>query len=860
MHQPRPFGLHGYGQGEDDASAIEALARRLTNLKELSGVGSVRMARTLPSGAIAIAQDMGGIFKVIVQQHSAEPQEQLQADGLAKNFIPMLFSGVIDKGMVLPGKGVAVKLSGDTRKRLSGYDAEKLAAVPLTAELRRFSIALPVRFAELLPHPHPAALTFTQYENLRPTWYSGAMAEVVQVVGGYGRQDFKNLPDMPLERARYEMPAQLLSAIELELGSIRLPGYSGLPPKDGAIRYDYKFNETNVVGFDNQRKPWLLRISVSGVHAMPLPLIPATTTEAFRRYVEEKQDAELVWLLNRFGGMPSGESFPPLQEDFQAWRRAGVIVKVCDVGDFYKHLMYGSAMGWSMNSKGTEGFNTCFDYDEDTQISYGYGYKLRLQLGASKNDGRLPESFDLGDPAEARTLDGYLSALYRHLPVNTAKATAIKYKLRRVPVATILERASRVVWKNAQLEVDHWDNLELEPIAVHNGNVSRVSEGPIGAWMNGFKFPEPFLGGCISFESPAPPKPGHAVKKADTIIAGYYVGDQLKVVKYFHDDVEFQRDVESNFEPCMIVGSWEQVVTEGSASLLGNYYTSDFDDREAGAGTYEVTRIVGTDKGYDRQPFFSFDEFFYRPGTLWRNRYFRHQTKKEKTVGYTRQVAVCMPYMDRNAVLHARMDAYASKAKSDQVNLWFITDPYTYRYWTYDFALAWRGGVEGPQAKVPVSPKDGNPVWVVQQKYSPGGCSDFADQGPWIPGLPADYTWLIHPEKNVWLFNGGGGPPSVHEYLISEALPGKTDGQMGFSSLAHAMTIKSVPDVNYFLASPDPYVGVFYRNAVKVAAGDCDYASVSEANLNMPGTRAFQGWSRLADNKTAHHFIGVINE
>ena len=69
MHQPRPHGTFGT-DGDEDAAALELLARQLTNAKTLSGVDSLRMSRTLPSGASALATDAGGIFKVIVQPRS----------------------------------------------------------------------------------------------------------------------------------------------------------------------------------------------------------------------------------------------------------------------------------------------------------------------------------------------------------------------------------------------------------------------------------------------------------------------------------------------------------------------------------------------------------------------------------------------------------------------------------------------------------------------------------------------------------------------------------------------------------------------------------------------------------------------
>ena len=868
MHQPRPHGTFGAAT-EEDAAAAELLARRVTNLKQLSGLDSLRMARTLPSGAIAIAQDMGGVFKVIVQPRVLERPPPEPTDGLARSFIPMLFSGAIDKGRVrndLPAsqrEGIELRLSADTRRRLAGYDPEKAAKIKERVKLQRFVVELGQRFAELMPYPPPEVWTVTQYDSLRPTWYSGAMAEVVQIVGGYGRQDFKKLPDTPLERARMALPAKALRAIENELGNRRLPGYTGFPHEDGQIRYDYKYNETHAVGFDGERKPWLLRISTAGVYAMPLPMIPATTTMAFRKHVEEKQDEELKWVLDRFGGLPSGEGFPVIAKDFQAWRRAGVITQVCGVGDFYQHLMYTSAMGWSLNSRGTEGFNTCHDYDEATQVSYSYGYKLRLSLGAAKDQGKLPDAFDLKDPEQSRMLDAYLSRLYELLRANGARELAIKYKLRRVPVAELLQRAEKALRDGAsvQAEVDHWDNLQAPPIASHGGSVSRVASGPVPWSMAGFKLPEPFMQGCISYKAPVKPKPGHGVRKADTILAGYYVGDQLKVIKYFTDERQYQRGVEDNYEDCMIVGSWDRTITEGMTGLMGSYYTSDFDEREAAADTTTTIHTVGTDLGYDTKPFFSYDEWFWRPGTIWRNRYFKHLTHTEKVTGYSRTVAVCMPYLARNAVLHARTDSYTGKAITDDTGLFHITDPYSYRYWTNDFVWAWIGGVGGPQAAVPVYPKDGNPVWVVQENYAPGLCSDFADRGPWIPGLPADYTWLVHPDKHRWDFSGGGGAPSVNVGSSGKNEPGKSTGRLDLSILADPLKVSAEPPANmYYLFSPDPFVGMFYRDAIKVAAGKCEYANVSEAHPSIKNARAFQGWCRLADHSTAHHFIGVINE
>jgi hypothetical protein len=228
------------------------------------------------------------------------------------------------------------------------------------------------------------------------------------------------------------LPKEVQDRIGLELGNVRLPGYTGRPPVDGQFRYDYKFNNTDAVVFDSEQSPWLVRVSPKGVYAMPLPIVPASTTDTFREFMEEKGDSEILKILDRFGGMPSGESFPAGTDEFEAWRRAGVIIKVCDTADFYQHIAYSTACGWSFNSTGSQGYNTCYDYYDSEGLGYGLAYKLSLRLGSNPNNGRLPRDWHIESDHEMNRLNMYLSGLYRMMEGNTAKDLAIKYKLRRV--------------------------------------------------------------------------------------------------------------------------------------------------------------------------------------------------------------------------------------------------------------------------------------------------------------------------------------------------------------------------------------------------------------------------------------------
>jgi hypothetical protein len=859
MHEPRPHGVFVYGGSltDEDAAALELMSRRLTNLRGISGLPSMKMVRTLPDGSMAIVQDAGGVFRAFVVKELPAPP--VQFDGLAKAYVPMLFSGVITEAVVRGSAGVGMKLSRQTRRRISGYKADSLPSED--QQLQRFVIDYNPLVQELAPQTETSA-KFTQYAAQRPTWYSGAMAEVMQIVGGYGRQDIESLPKSPVERVRMQIPAEVWKKIESEISGLRLPGYTGLPPKTGQYQFDYKFHNTHGVAFDSDGSPWLIRISASGVFAIPMPIIPATATKAFREFVEKNDDTELLAILDRFGAMPSGEAFPSQPGAFEAWRRAGVIIKVCDVADFYSHISYSSACGWSLNSSGTEGINTCYDYDEDQGIGLGLTYKLKLKLSPAKEAGRIRKTIGTDNEDDLAKIKTYLGAVFRKTGDPSPKSLAIRYKLARADEKDILSRSSNL--KNGEVldsEIDYWANLETQPISAHTGNVTQTAKGYLlHTAKKGpqIKFPEPYMGGCVSHDFlPLINGRGKSVN-CDTIMFGYYVGDQLKVVKYFYDPRAYAQDVEDDYEECMIVGSWQRIVTKTPVGLMGNFYTSDFDEREAGATSVEVTNIEGKDMGYDSQPFFGFDAPFWKPGTLWRNRYFTTKVKTKSTEGRNTALAVCIPFLCRNALLHAKKKTTTGGKTTESMSLSSVTDPYSYRFWTYDFVMHWAGGLS--VMKGSPYPKKGNPVWVEIEEYGPGLCSDFADQGPWIPALPADYTWLVHPNANEWKLSGGGGPPKVSAYSRSTQDPSTEVDRLDVDLMDQPQYVNKSPSIMYFLPSPDDAVGIFYRDAAKVLFGKATYGNVSEPGDDTGTDRKRYGFCRLADNKSAHHFIGVIDE
>lgn len=860
MHSPRPYGLsvEGGELTEQDQAFIQSTVLQFTNFKDTSQLESLRNTYDLPDGGYCVVQDMGGVFKCLAYK-PYRIDETFKFDGLAKLYVPMFYSGIVTKAKVRQEEGVSIRITEQCRRRLTNYSNENLPAKEL--HLKRFIVEPNASIVpEFIPQDNFGDSITTQYVQQRPTWYSGSMAEVMQIVGGYGQQDMNILPDTPLERAQLNIPGKYIERIKNELDGVRLPGYSGIPPLNGEFQFDYKFSKTNGITFDQSNQPWLTQVSSSGVYAMPLPLIPATTTRAFYEFVEETGDEELMNMLDRFGGMPSGEGFPQ-GLDFESWRRAGVIIKVCSTAEFYKNSAYSNACGWSFNLNGTEGFNTCYTYN-DQGIIVGKSFMLGLYFEAAINRGWLRKVTT--SPENSQVIGIYLDKLFSFLQGDSAQAKAIMYKLRRVDQDNIYQRALTRIYDSAGVssnEIDYWDNLELEPIANLSGRINKVAEGYLyhdakPKFQPQIKFPSVEIGGCISFDFSAYNNP--AVKpNCDTIMYGYYNGDNLKVIKYFVDWRNYYEQVESNFDPVMTVGSWKKIETTGNSSPQGHFYTTDLDFREIFSPSVTTTTIKGEDKGFDSQPYFSFDYFFAMPGSIWRNRYYTHLTKSNTIRSEAINLGICIPYFNRNAAILAKWKVKLGETISEGYALYSMADPTSYRYWTYDSVFAWSGTPEKMTGRP--YPKNGNPVWVEVEKYNPSAYSDFADQGSWLPGLPYDIVWLIHPNVNEWKNSGGGGPPKVKEYSFTNIGPASENGAAYLDITDIPVTVHSkVPDNWYFSVSPKESGFFFYRDACKVVFGNSTYANISETDQN--NRRYKWGYCSLVEDKSAYHFIGVINE
>ena len=863
MLSPRPYGLlvKGDAPTERDMAFIESVARHLTNFKGASELESLKWQWDLPDGGHCVVQDMGGTFRVITMKGELTTFEPT---GFAEMYIPSMFSGVITRDMVRQdiGEGVGIKLTDQCRRRLGSYAANALENVPKDVYLQRFVIEYADKFKYFLPQ-YTGIYTFTQYMKQRPTWYSGSMSEVMQVVGGYGRLDYRNLPENPLERSRVRIPDSYLRQMTLELADTRLAACTGFPPLNGAFEYEYKHSTTNTILFSSDNKPWLTRISSSGVYAMPLPMIPATTTSAFKKYIEDVGDNEILSIIDKFGGMPSGENFP---SDIEPWIRAGVVIKLCEAGDFYQHNAMYDACGWAVNSKGIEGFNTCWSYEGD--LKHVHSYKMRLEVGPFITP---PNQKAVNIPSElAPMISDYLKRLSENLGNSSPKALAIYYKLRRVGIEKLLERV-RTGHKN---DVDFWDSLVIDPIANGKGSINRVYSGPIyigitdnPLWQGRLKFPTLDGVGCASFDMTSPDYKGDFVK-CDTVVFGSYVEDELKVIKYFIDNREFTKDEYSTYEPFMYVGQWEKQTVTGMTGLMGNFYTTDFDDRQEKDPVTTYTNIKGTDLGYGNTAYSTPALLFVRGG-VGRSRYYKHITTTHTTRDRGIDAAACVPVYTRDAILYPFSEYIGSETNSEIHTMGGVADPTSYEMWTYDpiFHYMWGGGKGQPQ------PKTGEYVYIDKMNYEPDESNEFADSGNWL-GFPqgsyldishiaAPYTSRASGNHHAGGVTIGGEAPSIEPFSQTITENGKSKGVVKISvkGATASEVYKRLPDAWYYTFSPVEAGGslsYFYRDACYVTMGATEYTTVSEKD--QYGRRKRWGSCKLVDDTRAYHFIGVINE
>jgi len=238
-HSAKPHGAfqQGAAASEEDQNLADHLLKRALNIAEVGGLPGHKLVRSLPDGGYAVALDMAGVARTIIVKPDRELARHLSPEinpeaGKPGISIPMLYSGRILTPSVKGDAGVRVHLTRDTLRRLKGYDPNKESG-PEIQELQRFRVPCSAVLSELAIESETRF--FTQYASVFPTWWSGAMSEVVQIISGFGIQDMEALPEA--ERITMAIPESIKRRMEAEKDYMnsRLPGYLGNPIQ--AVRF-----------------------------------------------------------------------------------------------------------------------------------------------------------------------------------------------------------------------------------------------------------------------------------------------------------------------------------------------------------------------------------------------------------------------------------------------------------------------------------------------------------------------------------------------------------------------------------------------------------------------------------------------
>ncbi len=608
-----------------------------------------------------------------------------------------------------------------TRQRFAPKDRTR---PQLVAEGLKTNARLAVRPNPDIAAEIESARRFSQHFYIRPTYYSGTMRKVVQIVLGYGR-----LP----ERSRFYRRRDRLSAAERAGEVEAIPTrYLGEVAQTGVqVRYDYRAYRTHGATQANDGTWWLVEISLTrGIVAMPLPRHPYTRSAEFVALLDEQRDDEALELWRTFGGFPTGESFPTNTVQFEAWKRAGRILSLATrdvLNPFYHKTPYSSALGWAFNARGDEAHNTCWDFDTDSWQT-GYHYAIRIKIGAlpAKTDpAPWREAFHSAIDSVARMSDQKIRP-----PQFENRADACRWKIDYLTPGQADQVQAAGANGGALALFLALDNLQLDLVEA-SASFSKAGSGrlynPGKHPSYQIKFWEPQWGLISHDWGSEHGGTGGAPPVSDTTMLVFFAGNELKWVRYFYDArlTNPGTHATDDDEDCMYVGNWTRV-TKTDPTVGRFFYTSDIDDRAEHANLYQETRIASRDLGWCTVGMAD-DPSDFRRGVAYRTRRFHRTTDR---IGWTSQAfvsAIVAPEHDREAYYYALAETRLWEYVSHSETLPTLGDPNGGTYWR---RLAAVGGWAG----VDIIPECGNSTSrrIVEVTYSPYPCSDFADQGPWL--------------------------------------------------------------------------------------------------------------------------------
>lgn len=432
--------------GQSYIPEAQQLLFKLRAQMEPGGIATSRAYMDLPDGAYAYAISAMGIdaIRIVVA-----PGASTALTDVTPKREPDFVSGIAVKQVI----------TGDVTGKFEVMQSFKPTSKCAQLHTLPSGVQPSKRLAVKLNEDFGNSGKYAQSAIIKPTMYSGEMKEVVQLLLGFGRQN----------------KVSIYEAFDETQGT---PGEAAKPPtryeKDVAliglqVRYDYRFYRTHGIVFGSDGKPWLMEISASrGVLVMPLPLHESTTTAKFREKLVRMGDDDGLRIVNRFGGFPTGESFPSTDSAIDAAVSGGSVIRLKtkdEMQPFYRHTAYSSAMGWAWNQSGTEAHNTAWRYGDDG-VQRGVHYCVTVQIGARAEisgnttaratlslsaegniwwPNRRPPQIKYPEPLVGYLLSHDMMPAYEHAPVSCDTAMHVFFRGDELKVCKLFHGAGQSV-------------------------------------------------------------------------------------------------------------------------------------------------------------------------------------------------------------------------------------------------------------------------------------------------------------------------------------------------------------------------------------------------------------------------------
>ena len=875
MFSPKPFGLHvdpNLSLSDGALGFIKSQVGILQNRLDLADQKTGRHYAYLPDGSLVTVTHVYGITRVVV---SGKPKSRttpvIPLDATFR--FPTIYSGrfgTLRYNIDDPDAGVTIYLTEQCRRRFAGYDPNKVRTVARLVKDKNFNIELPelLRPKFQTPLMNESRIKIAHYQYFRPNWWSGTMASLIQLIRGYGNQPANDTRYVPLDAP--------LGEVNIKYETMP---YRGRLKEDGVIDYRFFFDDCHGVSFDDANEPWLVHLSSDGMYVMPLPIMPETTTPEFREWCETNGDEDLIYILDTFGGLPTGESFP--EQGRQYWEEVGLIQKVETLSDFGGE--YSEAIGWSFNNRGHGAVNCCQTSDPNG-MRKGQTHYISIDLK------RIPPV----DPDELPVRDGLFDMIMSVHPLSGEQRKAFLFKLRHAPYSEVKDSYEHLKTNNNSNTIsafgwDKWSQYDLGNIFNHVVVRDKIQEGylyfngqqgTVGRAKPQIKFPQtapkPDTGeyGCHSFGLEPSTVDGFN-PVCSTAVFSYFADDSLKLVSYFYDPRNYNPPNESDKPPCSIIGSWTTVTYSGAADLAGHWFMNDLDEREAIPATVSTTTTTSMPVGYS-EPIWAFARWFYEMGTITRSFVYNTNTTNVTTESKSFDVATIVPWGFRDGCLYTSKTKSASGSMTKSTGSGSVPDPYSYVIYTHHNIFAYiKGGASGNSGNalstkdIDPPPKDGKPITVVDYTYSPSPCSDTYSSGGWLD-IGDDVTDACLNGGNFTTggkMSGKGAARGQRSTSFSTPIMSQESGHTYFN-------FRDTPDIvnreiakeEYYFISPDPLKegAIMLRLADKNCLGVKFYAAVDEwggYDAKDKTTNRYWGYTRMVTAGTpVCQFVGVINE